>query len=104
MSVRFGTFRWHEGCEFSAAFAGAYAHSAVSMRSQTPVSQLPSMLGQRCRKELSILQHRMHSFPGELEVDSTLDIFQRLPDSNFTRVAAVGGLKEARRRIKGWAH
>ena len=32
-------------------------------------------------------------------MDSTFDIFKRLPDGNFTRIAAVRGLGEARRRI-----
>jgi hypothetical protein len=47
-----------------------------------------------------MLQPKTHSFPRELEVDSTFDIFKRLPDGNFIRVSAVRGLKEARRLIK----
>ena len=46
-----------------------------------------------------MLQPPMHSFPRKLEVDSTFDIFKRLPDGNFICVSAVRGLKEARRRI-----
>ena len=42
---------------------------------------------------------KIHSFPAGLKVNSTFDIFKRLPDGNFTRIAAVRGLGEARRRI-----
>ena len=47
-----------------------------------------------------MLRPKIHSFPAGLRVDSTFDIFRRLPDGNFTRIAAVRGLGEARRRIK----
>jgi hypothetical protein len=47
-----------------------------------------------------MLQPKIHSVPAGLNVDSTFDIFQRLPDGNFTRIGAVRGLGEARRRIK----
>ena len=46
-----------------------------------------------------MLRPKIHSFPAGLKVDSTFDIFKRLPDGNFTRIAAVRGLGEARRRI-----
>jgi hypothetical protein len=39
------------------------------------------------------------SFPAGLKVDSTFDIFKRLPDANFTCIAAVRGLGEATRRV-----
>jgi hypothetical protein len=54
---------------------------------------------QRFRKDASMLQSQIHSFPAGLKVDSTFDIFKRLPDGIFTRIAAVRGLREARRRI-----
>jgi hypothetical protein len=47
-----------------------------------------------------MLQPKMHSVPAGLKVDSTFDIFQRLPDGNFIRIGAARGLGEARRRIK----
>ena len=46
-----------------------------------------------------MLQPKIHWFPTGLRVDSTFDIFKRLPDGNFTCIAAVRGLGEARRRI-----
>jgi hypothetical protein len=51
-----------------------------------------------------MLQPKIHSFPAGPKVNSTFDIFQRLPDGNFTRIEAVRGLGEARRRIKRLAH
>ena len=47
-----------------------------------------------------MLQPKMHSFPAGLKVDSTFDIFKRLPDGDFTCIEAFRGLGEARRRIK----
>jgi len=47
-----------------------------------------------------MLQPKIHSVQAELKVDSTFDIFQRLPDGNFARIETVRGLGEARRRIK----
>ena len=44
-------------------------------------------------------QTKTRSFPTELKVDSTFDIFKRLPDGNFTCIAAVRGLGEARKQI-----
>jgi hypothetical protein len=46
-----------------------------------------------------MLQPQIHSLRAELKVDSTFEIFKRLPDGNFTRIAAVRGLGESRRRI-----
>jgi hypothetical protein len=57
------------------------------------------MLEQRFRKD-GMLQPKSHSFARELDVDSTFDIFKRLPDGNFINVSAVRGSKEARRQIK----
>ena len=47
-----------------------------------------------------MLQAKIYSVPAGLKVDATFDIFQRLPDGNFTCIGAVRGLGEARRRIK----
>jgi hypothetical protein len=46
-----------------------------------------------------MLRPKIGSFPTGLKVDSTFDIFKRLPDGNFTSIAEVRGLGEARRRI-----
>jgi hypothetical protein len=46
-----------------------------------------------------MLHPKIGSFPTGLKVDSTFDIFKRLPDGNFTCIAAVRGFGEARRRI-----
>jgi hypothetical protein len=46
-----------------------------------------------------MLRSKIRSFPTELKVKSTFDIFKRLPDGNFTCIAAVRGLGEAQRRI-----
>ncbi len=46
-----------------------------------------------------MFQAKIHSFPTGLKVDSIFDIFKRLPDGNFTCMAAVRGLEEARRKI-----
>lgn len=46
-----------------------------------------------------MFQSKIRSFPTGLKMDSTFDIFKRLPDGNFTCIAAVRGLGEARRRI-----
>jgi hypothetical protein len=46
-----------------------------------------------------MLQGKTRSFPTGLKMDSTFDIFKRLPDGNFTCIAAVRGLGETRRRI-----
>jgi hypothetical protein len=42
---------------------------------------------------------KTRSFPTGLKVDSTFDIFKKLPDGNFTCIAAVRGLGQVRRRI-----
>jgi len=39
------------------------------------------------------------SFPTGLKMDSTFDIFKRLPDGNFTCIAADAGVAQARRRV-----
>ena len=57
------------------------------------------MLEAKVQKGARMPQPKIHSFPAGLKVDSTFDIFKRLPDGNFTRIAAVRGLGEARRRI-----
>lgn len=44
-------------------------------------------------------QTQLHSFPMGLKVNSTFDIFKKLPDGNFACVAVVRGQGEARRRI-----
>jgi hypothetical protein len=46
-----------------------------------------------------MLRPKIHSLPTGLNVESTFDIFKRLPDGNFTCIAAVRGLREAARRI-----
>ncbi len=46
-----------------------------------------------------MLQPKTRSFPTGLKVDSTFDIFKRLPDGNFTCIAAVRGLGQVRKRI-----
>jgi len=46
-----------------------------------------------------MLRARVRSIPTGFKIDSTFDIFKRLPDGNFTCIAAVRGLGEARRRI-----
>jgi hypothetical protein len=46
-----------------------------------------------------MLQPNTHSFPAGIKVNSTFDIFKRIPDGNFTRMASVRGLGEARKRI-----
>jgi hypothetical protein len=46
-----------------------------------------------------MLQTKTRSFPLWLKVDSTFDIFKRLPDGNFSCIAVVRGLGEMRRRI-----
>jgi hypothetical protein len=46
-----------------------------------------------------MVQTRTRSFPTGLKMDSTFDIFKRLPDGNFTCIAAVRGVAQARRRI-----
>ena len=46
-----------------------------------------------------MLQPKMHSVLAGLKVDSTFDIFKRIPDGNFTRMASIRGLGEARKRI-----
>jgi hypothetical protein len=46
-----------------------------------------------------MLQPKTRSFPTGLKVDSAFDIFKKLPDGNFSCIAAVRGLGEARRRI-----
>ena len=46
-----------------------------------------------------MLHLKIDSSPTGRKVDSTFDIFKRLPDGNFTCIAAVRGLGEARRRI-----
>jgi hypothetical protein len=46
-----------------------------------------------------MLHQKTRSFPTSFKQNSTFDIFKRLPDGNFTCVAAVRGLAEARRRI-----
>jgi len=50
-------------------------------------------------KEIIMLQPKTRWFPTGLKLDSTFDIFKKLPDGNFTCIAAVRGLAEARRRI-----
>jgi CRP-like cAMP-binding protein len=46
-----------------------------------------------------MVQTKTRSFPTELKMDSTFDIFKRLPDGNSTCIAAVRGVAQARRRI-----
>jgi hypothetical protein len=42
---------------------------------------------------------KIRSFPAGLKVDSTFDIFKRLPDGNFACIGAVRGLGEVKRRV-----
>jgi hypothetical protein len=46
-----------------------------------------------------MLHGKIRSFPAGLKVNSTFDIFKRLPDGNFACIAAVRGLGEVKRRI-----
>ena len=42
---------------------------------------------------------KIRSFPAGLKVDSTFDVFKRLPDGNFACIAAVRGLEETARQV-----
>jgi hypothetical protein len=46
-----------------------------------------------------MLQGKIRSFPAGLRVNSTFDIFKRLPDGNFACLVAVRGLGEVKRRV-----
>ena len=74
--------------------------AALSIRRQALVLSWPSILGSSdSEKEIIMLHPKTRLFPTGLKQNSTFDIFKRLPDGNFTGIAAVRGLAEARRRI-----
>jgi hypothetical protein len=50
-----------------------------------------------------MVQTKARTFPTGLKVDSTFDIFRRLPDGAFTCIAEVRCLGQARRRINRFA-
>ena len=57
------------------------------------------MLEAEIGKDAIMVQTKTRSFPTGLKMDSTFDIFKRLPDGNFTCITAVRGVAQARRRI-----
>jgi hypothetical protein len=46
-----------------------------------------------------MLQKKTPSFPSVINADSIFEIFERLPDGNFIRIARVRGLDEAEKRV-----